>query len=381
MAVDSNEANIGGAHLRTYVESPDNILFGHTNYAADLLFDTSTWDIDEDYVNVNVQAGLIPISSYRPSDVIYAIALDRDKRYDNKERKAIYTIPDVEVSESLKKYTHVTPEYTMGSVVQQEISTNDNIHFQGFQEIPWSLTFGKSMNAMIFDSHPGGKETDTSSGHAYFMGDRGCMDYKYFQESSVVLGMHKITNTTLPQFTHFFIPKEYLDEVVGGTGCNGWIFVRKDKVFAAIKMLKDGTVTNSAQYSWTLSGKWADVEAKINSANTAFVCEVADSAEFSGTFEEFRTAILNNEAANPITYVINNGYYIQYKGLNGKTLMLNYNSDERDINGIPVDFNAYKSHEVVNPGGTNYVSADWNTGVITISYGGLSRMIQPITDN
>lgn len=379
MAVDSLEANIGGAHARTYADSPDTLLFGMSNYAADFLFNTSIWHVDEAYTTVQVQAGLVPISSYRPSDAVYAIALDRDKRFDNKERKAIYTIPDSysDASQSIKKYTHVTPEYTLGSVQQQEIAVFDNMHFQGMQEIPWSLTFGKSMGAVIFDSHPGVNETDSS----YFIGNRGIIDYKYFQESNVVLGMHKITNASMPQFTHFWIPKAYFDEVVDGTGCNGWIFIRKDGAFAAIKMLRNGSVTNVVQYSWTKSGKWADIEAKINSANTAFICEAADSTEFSGTFEDFKAAILSNEASNPITYVINNGYYIQYKGLNGKTLKLNYNTDERDINGTPVDFNAYKSHEVVNPGGTNYVSADWNTGVITIAYGSLSRTIQPITDN
>ncbi|GGF80793.1 hypothetical protein GCM10010912_27410 [Paenibacillus albidus] len=375
MAVDSLEANMGGAHARTYVSSPKSLLYGHSNYFVDFLFDTAIVDVDEEYADVNVQAGLLPVSTYRPSDVLYALARDRNKRLNNKERKAVYTIPDIPVAESLKKYTHVTPEYTLGSIVQQEIAPNDSRYFQGFQEVPWSLTFGKSMNAVIFDSHPGLNETDTASPHAYFNGDFKSMSYKYFQDENVMLGMHKITNYA--QFSHFWIPKMYMDDVVDGNGYNGWVFVRKNNVYAAIKMLKDGVVANTVQYSWSKSGRWSDIEAKINSANTAFVMEVADSAEFSGTFEEFIAAILDNEAAHPITYVINNGYYIQYQGLNGKLLKLDYKTDVRKIDGVPVDFNTYKSHDAVSSiTGENYMSADWGSGEIVISHGSLSRTIR-----
>jgi len=376
MAVDSLDGNMGGAHGRTYVSSPTTMLYGHSNYMVDFLFDTAIVDVDEDYAEVNVQAGLVPISTYRPSDVLYALNRDRDKRLTNKERKSVYTIPDIptrEKTETLKKYTHVTPNYTLGSVVQQEIAPFTNQDFQGFQEVPWSLKFGKSMDAVIFDSHPGMSETDTGSAHAYWNGDHKSMTYKYFQEENVMLGMHKINNYA--PFSHFWIPTKYLDEVVE---VNGWVFVSKNNVYAAIKMLKDGQVASTAQYSWTKSGRWADIEAKINSKNTAFILETADSVEFSGTFEQFATAILANEAAHPITYVINNGYYVQYQGLNGRLLKLDYLSDVREIDGEAVDFNAYKSHEAVSTiNGETYMSADWNSGEIVISHGSLSRTIRP----
>ncbi|WP_169088024.1 S-layer homology domain-containing protein [Paenibacillus sp. PL91] len=375
MAVDSLDANMGGAHGRTYVGSPKTMLYGHSNYGVDFLFDTAIVDVDEDYAEVNVQAGLLPISTYRPSDVLYALARDRNKRLTNKEKKAVYTIPDIPTrnkTETLKKYTHVTPEYTLGSIVQQEVAPFTSQDFQGFQDIPWSLTFGKSMDAVIFDSHPGLNETDTASPHAYWNGDYKSMTYKYFQEENVMLGMHKITNYA--QFSHFWIPRKHLDEVVEN---KGWVFVRKNNVYAAVKMLKDGVVNDIAQYSWTKSGRWADIEAKINSQNTAFILEVADPEEFSGTFEDFITAILANEVAHPITYVINNGYYVQYQGLNGKLIKLDYNSDVREIDGLPVDFNAYKSHDAVSTiNGENYMSSEWDSGEIVISHGSLSRTIR-----
>lgn len=375
MAVDSLDANMGGAHGRTYVNSPKTMLYGHSNYVVDFLFDTAIVDVDEDYAEVNVQAGLLPISTYRPSDVLYALARDRNKRLTNKEQKAVYTIPDIPTrnkTETLKKYTHVTPEYTLGSIVQQEVAPFTSQDFQGFQDIPWSLTFGKSMDTVIFDSHPGLNETDTGSPHAYWNGDYKSVTYKYFQEENVMLGMHKITNYA--QFSHFWIPRKYLDEVVEN---KGWVFVRKNNVYAAVKMLKDGVVNDIAQYSWTKSGRWADIEAKINSKNTAFVLEVVDPAEFSGTFDDFITAILANEVAHPITYVINNGYYVQYQGLNGKLIKLDYNSDVREIDGMPVDFNAYKSHDAVSTiNGENYMSSEWDSGEIVISHGSLSRTIR-----
>ncbi|GBG11225.1 hypothetical protein PAT3040_06017 [Paenibacillus agaridevorans] len=378
MAVDSLDGNMGGAHGRTYVGSPKTMLYGHSNYVMDFLFDNAIVDVDEEYAEINVQAGLLPISDYRPSDVLYALNRDRDKRLTNKEKKSVYTIPDIpsrEKTETLKKYTHVTPDYTLGSVVQQEIAPFTGQDFQGFQEVPWSLTFGKSMDAVIFDSHPGPNETDTGSPHAYWNGDFKSMTYKYFQEENVIVGMHKITNYA--QFSHFWIPRKQLDEVVE---TEGWVFVRKNDVYAAIKMLKDGVVNDIAQYSWTKSGRWVDIEAKINSANTAFVMEVADSVEFPGTFESFITAILDNENAHPISFVINNGYYIQYQGLNGKMIKLDYSSDAREIDGVPVDFGAYKSHDATSSNGETFMSAEWNSGEIVISHSGLSRVIRPFEE-
>lgn len=372
MAVDSIESKLGGGHGRSYANT---IYFynGQTHYANDILFDTSLRKVNENYVNMNIQGAPLMVSSYRPSDIVLSIVRDQIKRFNNKERKTIYQIPDdTSITESLKKYTHVSPEYILGSVVQEdEVSGLDAGYKtvdgtwvpQGHQDIPWSLTFGKFNDVVIFDSHPGPKgETDTKSKHAYFNGSYGCFCSKMFQEENVLLGMHNITGSDQLQFTHFWLIKEQFDQVDEESG---WIFLKHGTVFAAIKPLKNGTISTSAQYKWTESGKYAGREIKIDSSDTAFIVEVVDSLEYSGTFSDFKTAI----KANSIAYSTGSPYYIEYTGLNGKTLRMEYDTDIRKIDGNEVDFSAYKLHE------SPYMTAEWDVGTITIQYGASSETI------
>ena len=55
-----------------------------------------------------------------PDDIVIKIARD-ESAYANKERKTVYHLPDdPKVTQSLKKYTYRTADYTMGSIVEYE---------------------------------------------------------------------------------------------------------------------------------------------------------------------------------------------------------------------------------------------------------------------
>ena len=380
LAVDSIGDVVGGAGLRRYAKS---YTIGKL-IPVGLHFDNATQAPKYSGPGMGVQVAGLSLSEYLPDPVVMALVRDSEKTFENKERKQIYQIPDDPlVTESLKKYSYVTPNYVMGGIMQEDILLDraklvgDNHYLQtptwkeqggtwvlgSFQEIPFSLVFGNSKDALIFDSHPGKSGPKDNGGkHGYFTGDFGCIDYRYFQKENVALGMHKITDSSESQFTHFWIPKTKLDRIDEE---DGWIFIQNGGAMVALRLLKDGAVTNTAAYEWgDPNTKYAniplsDIEAKTMSPNTAFICEAADLDKFEGGFEAFKAAVKKNE----IDYVIDSeNYYIEYTGLNGKTLRLEYDGIS-SVDGISENFSAYKLHE------SPYLNSDWGSGEITISHG------------
>lgn len=384
MAVDALDGTMTGAGLRSYPD-PETHIYGHTHYAADMLFNNAIVKMSEAYPVANAQAAMIPLSDFRPAETVLHIMRDQTKRFNNKERRQVYSLPDdMNITASLKKYTHITPEYGLGSVVQQDVlplwvdtgtpSEDERGTWvpQTHEEIPFKLTFGKQSGLHIFESHPGPKgETVLSDSQGYWMGNLyDKVNYKYMQEDNVVIGMRKINSSSVPQWTHFWIEKnkfEQMDEE------DGWIFIRQGQVYAAIRPLKDGQITASPQYTWTLSGKWKDKEIKVLSPNTAFICEVVDQVEYSGTFAEFKQAI----KSNPLSYSVGSSYSIAYTGLNGKQLTLDFNTDVRTVDQTIVNFDDYKLQD------SPYMTADWAApfASIHLQYGGLTDTLEEITDS
>lgn len=383
MAVDSVEGMMGGAHGRSYAKQL-TLFNGLTNYAADLLFGNATRKINETYGNIDVQGAPVSVSRYRPSSLLMQIVRDPDKRFNNLERKHIYHMPvDPTIGESLKKYTHITPNYVLGAVVQQDLPDdlvqlgdklykNSGIHpapgtwvAPSHQDWSWSLTFAGSREAVIFSHHPGNVgESDTSAKHNYWSGDYTCLCYEHHQEDNVLMGLYQIPlvsqNVSQAQFIHFWFPRDKFEQVDEE---EGWIFVRHRDAYAALKPMKDGSVSNIPTYEWTMTGAYADVEMKVNSPHVAFVVETADSAEYLGSFEQFKAAIKQR----PITYDVDSPYVLEYTGLNGKKLRLEYDSGKRWVDHIEIDYNSYPLHD------SPYMTADWADGEFTLHYGGESE--------
>jgi hypothetical protein len=284
------------------------------------------------------------------------------------------------IGESLKKYNHVTPDYSLGSIVQQELPTSmtqigDKLYKQtgtypapgswvaaSHQEWSWSLLFGGSTETVVFSHHPANvPASDTSSKHNYWTGDYTCLCYKHAQEDNVLLGLYRIPavsqNVTQAQWIHFWLPKQKFEQVDEE---DGWIFIKHRGVYAAIKPLRDGIVSSAPQYEWTTTGQNADLEVKVLSPKAGFIAETADSAEFSGSFADFKAAIKQR----PIVYDAAAPHTLAYTGLNGKTVRLDYDTDKRYVDGTEIDFNAYKLHD------SPYMSAEWDDGSFTLQYGG-----------
>lgn len=377
--VDSLEDTMTGAHSRIYAGMSYTTKFK----LLEIQFDLSTIAFDETGVEKAVQDSAILSGEFEPCQAVYDIALEKQKRFANKERRSIYMIPDdLLITDTMEKYTYTTPVYSLGCVVHvdnlekyrseegnyQPITasypegTRRNI-IQGQQEIPWSLQFAGGSDTMIYEGHPGPYGTNAAThAHGYFAGDLHCNCYQYFQDENVSIGMHKITRAGEVKFTHFWFPRENFQTVYEQ---GGWIFVNHKGTYAAIKPLRDGLVSGTL-YSWgNPNQKYNNaypldkVEVRTDSANTAFVCEAHEAENYS-SFEEFCNEILTK---THISYSVGADYFLEYTALNGKTIKIDYNNNRRYINGEWIDTHQYKLQD------SKYIRADWDLGKINIMSG------------
>ena len=126
----------------------------------------------------------------------------------------------------------------------------------------------------------------------------------------------------------------------------------------------DGKV-NGTLYQWgdperTYSGlKRSDCEVILNSTNTAFVSEMTSEKDFGGTFEEFKTKVLENEK-NIVYSISDKGYYLEYTSIDGSKIKVDYTNNKRYLNDAEVDFEEYKIYD--NP----YVQAEWDGDSVEI---------------
>lgn len=328
--INSIDASVAGAVVREYAS------FGNTmTFLPGTLMFGGGKESDESYPVRNVQLSGVLFSDYIAPDILFDIASGREYPYEYKTSSRVYSFPfDEKIDQRAVRYSYITDKYAMGSVINtdnlDEYKKQSGSYYPliaGHQEIPWSLGISGIPECLILDSHPG-----STDAHAFFSGDIDCLCYDYLQDKNVSLGMHRIKKSEEAQYTHMLIPKKYFSAYKEE---KGWIFLEKNGVYIAIKPLKQGTVSDNAAYTWG-SGSWSgenrsDIEAVINSADTAFVCEVGDNEKYQ-SLDAFVTDILSN---TEIEYKTTFGrYYISYKSTDGRVLKTDLAANEKYINGI-----------------------------------------------
>ena len=333
--LDSNNSVIGGATLRSYV----NKLKQFENPALDVVFNNFV------YPEHTVAMQMMPLSysEFVPQESLAELCADRRESYVNVEKRRIYTIPDdPKLMKTLTKYTYVTPDYIIGSLVERDdlpenaygnlnhiyVNTGtyekDTRILPDFQSIGFSLGIKGNPLLNIFDSHPGSDYTVTNGAHSYFSGDHGCHCARYGQYENTVLSIRHITDERLPQFSHLYINRNEFDEVVEE---NGWIILRSGDVYAALfPMAEDGSSYSYGNENEIFANTpLSELEIKINSADSAFVAEVYNRNEV-GEFNGFVKAVSEKKP-------VFNGNSLEYTSYRGDLLELNYTNNELYING------------------------------------------------
>ena len=345
ICADTLDNNIGdelaGAQMRVYTAKTSTSTFKPLK----LWFNLGNRVIDEEYDFVNMQISHALNSAFVPHDILFNQAADTQRSYENAETTQVYHLPTHKnVSSYVTRYTHITPDYVMGSKLSaDEITDTSVFNYNSYQEIPWSVRFSGGSEKMIFGGIPA---STIVTDNFYWVNTRQSVDkFKLMQKDNIMVGVYDNTSS---EFVHFNIPKnefEAFDEL------NGWIFIDNKDAFCAIKLLGNGEDSDAASYSWseatTVSAgqKLCDVEAKVYSQSVAFVCETVNKAEYDGTFDEFKNDILNNteivylydDTKNSIEYTGLSKTCIKADVLNGKSYLNGelYEPDETILHSSP----------------------------------------------
>lgn len=286
------------------------------------------------------------VSNYCPKELIVELALDRPTVYENFERKHLHNMSDIKpehpIVGSIRKYTYYTPAYVMGCVQLQDPYPEGSAKGYAFHEQhDWDLSFAASTRSRIFTHHPGNRGNE----HNYWTGDIMCGCGHFFQQKTAFMCLYDIPKAESYQFIHAYIPKAEFDEVVEA---NGFIFVRSQDSYAALKML--------GGHVWSTEGEWRNREVISKGAKNGAICEVGSKEDF-GSFKKFQDLI----SANVISF-------------DPKLMLLTYNSKHvgkltmntirlRTLNDkqVNLDYPTFNSP---------YMESDWNSGLITIKKNG-----------
>ena len=338
-AMNSVGSVMGGAQSRAYV----NTLTPFEITSLDVILDNYK------YPDKGLTLQMMPLcySEFVPQQSLIEYRADPSDTYIYAQKRMLYTIPDdVSIAKTFTKHSYVTPEYIIGSRVEDcampkdayikwdnyYVNTGaysvDTRILPDFQTVDFCIGIGGNSLLSIFDSHPGGNYTTLSGAHSYFAGDHGCHCAKYAQHEHTVLGIRHITNKKLPQFSHFYINKGEFDEVIEQ---NGRIILRSGDVYAALIPVNINQPSADTPYEWgsaeeLFAGKpLSELEVKINSPDSCFAAEVYSKNEI-GSFEEFKQKIL----AAGISYA---GDVLTYTNIAGDVMELNYKTGALNRNG------------------------------------------------
>lgn len=344
MASDSLHGIYGGAHGRGQAGN-------HAATPAYALQDLYFGNVDR--FEGHDAAQIVPavtleaaLSSYRPSEILVDLALDRPHAYANRERKHLHNpgdvMPQKPLEGSIRKYTWYTPEFLMGCVQWQDPYPNWRSGFDRYarhSQHEWDLSIGTRTCSRLFTHHPGDTRT-----HTYWTGDTRCRCGHFFEHEGALVALYDIPADERYQLIHAYVPKAAFDELVEE---NGTIFVQEGNVCAALHLLSG--------YEWTTEGRWRDEEIISRGNRHGVVCEAASLSD-AGSFEAFRRQIL----ANPVVFD-RERMLLTYRSQRYGTLRID-TKGLRELNGqmAALDYPTYH-----NP----YVHSDWDSGIVEIAKG------------
>jgi len=351
MAVDSLNGLYGGAHGRIY----EPHALDHTTastYALQLLYFGCV-----DPGSLGGRGTLVDAvtSPFRPDELVLEIALDRPEVYENRERKHLHSTEDVRpvkpIPGSIRKYTYYTPEFVMGAVQRQDPYPEDSKArwYAHHEQHEWDLSIGTRVAARIFTHHPGSDGPE----HGYWTGDLRCCCGHFFQCRSVVLALYDIPEDQAHQFIHAYVRRSAFDEVIEE---EGWIFVREEGVFAALRMMGGHEWPEGETRTERMANDEGEAfEVISRGAKNGAVCEAGLAGDYA-SFEAFRKEILGNEVAFDTEEMT-----LSYGSSQVGTLSMDTGGN-RKLNGEAVDLD-YATYDCP------YMQSEWGSGTVQLRKG------------
>lgn len=296
-------------------------------------------------------------STYRPHDIVYAIANGKQYPFSNYElsHNPASQFEQLEYG-YLNKYTYNTALYSIGCVTHQDPypDNSPDKKTEDTQQTNWSLVFAENSKASITVHHPGG-----TNAHNYWYGDADCNCNHLFGQENVVCGIFYMpANAANFNFIHAYVPKAQYDEIIERPE-DGCVFVRVGDAYAVLRF--------SAPY--TRGGKDPAKELVIydgtrrSDIRIAMACEAGDRETY-GSFAAFVAAMEKKElrfTRDTLTLEYGN------IGIRLERNKLKQVEEHNYLDGVEQTYPYTRTFD------SPYMKSEADSGVIEVTYGAMTR--------
>ena len=281
MLADTMESLYCGAHGRIYTRQALDHLNDETLIFYNLYFGGPYFDVTSPH-ETNIYADIL-LTSYVPSDYVFAAAAEKPPQYENYEAKNLHSIscdiPHRKLTEEkghISKYLYITPSYAMGGICFQDKYENpEGAWYAHHQQHEWELTFPHNTEAKIFTHHPGSHGQEGAE-HGYWTGDLECCCGTFYSNKNKALAMYDI-----PDGEEYEINAHVLFDLYEVREEENYIFLKYESSYAALYF--------SEGYYHT-DGEYGDRELRSAGRKHAVMCEAGTISEY-GSFDSFISEI------------------------------------------------------------------------------------------
>ncbi|HRE83276.1 MAG TPA: hypothetical protein PLN52_19685 [Opitutaceae bacterium] len=312
--------------------------------------------------------------NYEVPEVIYRIAVDRDKDFtqeDLKRSRRRWRYSDVEIF-PVYKTNYIRRDYAVGSY-QGDISDPIQAHVW---DVTWSVPDPRGVHNTMFSLHPISSPEDLQMYFAetpdwmqlgvtremkpsYDSPDKMLGSSRFervFQNQDTVIALYDIPAGTRFEHVNGFFSKDLQDLT---EDASGWIFARGGNTYLAYRPL--------APYTWEKTWSWAkdkgDKRLYSPHRKNGTIVQAASASEFA-SFADFQAAI----RALPLTVKLEPTPSVTFKSLRGKTLRFTYGQSP-SVDGKTVDYSKWKLFQ--GP----YLNSEKGSRKLTITHGALERTL------
>jgi hypothetical protein len=319
--------------------------------------------------------------NYALPEVIYRIAVDRDRDYlqqDLKRSRRRWRFSDVLMA-PVYKSNYVRKDYAVGSY-QGGLSDSIQAHVW---DVTWRVDDPRGVHPTLFSLHPHSsmqsmqmsfatypepmiKAVANEGKPSYDEPDKilGCSPYEQvLQDHDTVIGLYDIPpGTRFPHINGFF--SKDLTEL--GEDSSGWIFARGGNTYLAYRPLAGYTWMPYSVYKSMWSFERTDQGDKLLQSphlKNGTIVQAASTSEFK-SMADFKAAI----NALPLAFKLEPAPTVKFTTLRGRTLEFTY-GQAPEIDGKKVDYARWQLFQ--GP----YLNAERNSRKLTITHGRLMRVL------
>ncbi|MBE7537360.1 MAG: hypothetical protein HS122_02970 [Opitutaceae bacterium] len=314
--------------------------------------------------------------SYTLPEVIYRIAVDRDRDYiqrDLKRSRRRWRFSDVDYA-PVYKTNYMRRDYAVGSY-QGGITDPIQAHVW---DVTWAVPDPRGVNNTMFSMHPISSSQDMQMYFAempdwmtrgvtrenkpsYDSPDKLLGSSRFervFQDLDTVIALYDIPPGTRFGHINGFFSKD-LKNVTEDS--SGWIFAQGGNTYLAYRPL--------APYEWGTTWSWAKDKDKgdrrlvSSHLKNGTIVQAASADEFK-SFADFEAAI----RALPLSFKLEPTPSVTFKSLRGHVLRFTYGQDP-SVDGRRVDYSKWKLFE--GP----YLNAEKGSRRLAITHGELERIL------